>query len=426
MVGRWTKGLLHLLVGGACAALVAWLAFGFSMTIANTQGAVRLAMAGLVVLSALVVAALLLAPPVRAAEVGLASTLLDVPLAAPADNSSWESRRRGLLWAVIVILLGGTSLFALLWCVPQGLFLLVASASDGVGGSLPEVLRSLPALLVGALGLGLLLLGTLGQVVLVALLRALAPRVLGPTSADLLLRAEEDRARLLRSHELARELHDSIGHALTAIGVQAEAGARVASRDPAFAQRALEQISEATRSAVSELDEVLGSLRDGTPTEHTPTGHPSTGDTPTGHPLTGPAPTGHPPQARPSLAPIADLLGDLGPQGRAAITCDEAIGEMHAEAARTAYRVVQEALTNLHRHGTGEARGRICVEDGRIKILIENPVLDAPTARAGGRGLVGMRERRTLAGGALAAGPVSRDGRSWWRLEASLPARGDS
>ncbi|WP_256838959.1 sensor histidine kinase [Ornithinimicrobium faecis] len=402
MVGRWTRGLLHLLVGGACAALVAWLTFGFSMTIVTTQGSVRLVMATLVALVGVIVVALLLAPPVRAAEVGLASTLLEVPLTRPADSSSWESRRRGLLWAVIVILLGGTSLLALLWCVPQGLVLLVATVNDGVGESLPEVLRSLPAVAVGALGLALLLLGTLGQVVLVALLRALAPRVLGPTSGDLLLLAEEDRARLLRSHELARELHDSIGHSLTAIGVQAEAGARVASRDPAFAQRALEQISKATRAAVSELDEVLGSLREGTRVD------------------------GPPLDPAPSLAPIADLLGDLGPQGRSTITCDDAIGDVGAEAARTAYRVVQEALTNVHRHGSGEARGRVQVEDGRIEILVENPVLGEGTARAGGRGLVGMRERLTLAGGTLVAGPVSLDGRPWWRLEASLPARGDS
>src|SRR5699024_10517256 len=75
MLGRWTKGLLHLLVGGACAALVAWLAFGFSTTVIHTHGPVRWLMAALVGLSILVALALLLAPPVRAAEVALATAL---------------------------------------------------------------------------------------------------------------------------------------------------------------------------------------------------------------------------------------------------------------------------------------------------------------------------------------------------------------
>lgn len=397
MVGRWTKGLLHLLVGGACAALVAWLAFGFSMTIGSTQGSVQIVMVTLVALTVVIVSILLLAPPVRAAEVALASSLLDVPLAHPADNASWESRRRGLLWAVIVIVLGGTSLFALLWCVPQGVVLMAAAVSGGADGSLPEGLRTLPGAALVGLGLGLLLLGTLGQAVLVAALRWLAPRVLGPTSVDLLVRAEEERARLLRSHELARELHDSIGHALTAIGVQAEAGARVAGSDPAFAQRALTEISEVTRAAVSELDEVLGSLRDGG----------STGR-----------------ERPPEWGRIIDLLGDLGPQGRGAITCDEASGEVDAGAARTAYRVVQEAVTNLHRHGPGEARGQIHVTDGQIEILIENPVHSEAPTHSGGRGLVGMQERLTLIGGSLSAGPTTVDGHLWWRLQASLPARG--
>lgn len=414
MIGRWTKGLLHLLVGGACAALVAWLAFGFSMTVVTTHGPVRLVMVALVALAILMVVTLLLAAPVRAAEVALASTLLEVPLVAPADTSSWESRRRGLLWAGIVILLGGTSLLALLWCVPQGLWMLLAALDDGVHASLPDMLTALPVVLLGALGLGLVAVGTLGQALLVRLLERLAPRVLGPTALDRLTRAEEEHARLLRSHELARELHDSIGHSLTAIGVQAEAGARVADRDPAFARQALEQIAEATRAAVSELDAVLGSLR-----AHTTASRIAV---PGG---AGPGSMAEPAEgdrSRASLSPVIALLGDLGPQGQGVITCEQAPGDVDEGAARTAYRVVQEALTNLRRHGSGEARGQITVEEGQLVIRIENPLGEA-AAPCGGRGLVGMRERLTLVGGTLAAGPVTRDGRPWWRLEARLPAR---
>lgn len=419
MIGRWTKGLLHLLVGGACAALVTWLAFGFSMTLLNTHGPVRLVMVALVALAALVVVALLLAAPVRAAEVALAGTLLEVPLTAPADATSWESRRRGLLWAVVVILLGGTSLLALLWCVPQGLWMLVAALDSGVRASPPSSLTGLPVVLLAGLGLGLVAAGTLGQVLLVRLLEALAPRVLGPTSLDRLARAEEEHARLLRSHELARELHDSIGHSLTAIGVQAEAGVRVADRDPVFARQALEQIAEATRSAVTELDQVLGSLRGHIP--DAPNGNQAV-PSPRGATGRGAEQATTEPLAQAGLSGVIELLGDLGPQGRGLITCEPASGDVDEGPARTAYRVVQEALTNLRRHGAGEARGRIHVEDGLLAILIENPVGEA-AASSGGRGLVGMQERLTLVGGTLAAGPVTMDGRPWWRLEARLPAR---
>lgn len=420
MIGRWTKGLLHLLIGGACAALVAWLAFGFSMTVFTTHGPMRLVTVALVALAAVVVVALLLAAPVRAAEVALADTLLEVPLTAPADTSSWESRRRGLLWAVLVILLGGTSLLALLWCVPQGLWMVVAALDEGVHASLPDSLATFPVLLLAALGLGLVLVSTLGQVLLVRLLEWLAPRVLGPTTLDRLVRAEQEHARLLRSHELARELHDSIGHSLTAIGVQAEAGARVAERDPVFAQQALEQIAEATRTAVSELDELLGSLREGTSGAQNPTGAQGT----TGAPGTVKAP-GPTSGARPThgdLTGVIELLGDLGPRGRGLITCEQAPGQVDEVVERTAYRVVQEALTNLRRHGSGQARGRIQVEDGQLVIQIDNPVSTPPTP-SGGRGLVGMRERLMLVGGTLAAGPTTIDGQPWWRLEARMPAR---
>ena len=74
MLTRWTKGLLHLLVGGACAALVAWLVFGFSQTVLHTSGPVRVTMAALVVITLLLVGWLLLAPPVRPAEVAAYGT----------------------------------------------------------------------------------------------------------------------------------------------------------------------------------------------------------------------------------------------------------------------------------------------------------------------------------------------------------------
>lgn len=393
MVGRWTKGLLHLLVGGACSALVAWLVFGFSQTVIHTQGPVRAAMAVVVLLTVVAVAALLLAPPVRPAEVALAGALLEVCLDEPADTTSWEARARGLLWALAVIVLGGVSLLALLWCLPQGVWMVVAAFSPQVRADLPGMLAPTPPVVLLGLGVLVACLGVVVQPVLVALLRTLAPVVLGPTGADLLAREAERRRELLVANALARELHDSVGHALTAIGVQAEAGVRVARHDPDFARAALERIVQTTRRAVEELDEVLGTLR----------------DVPAG-------PAG--------LDGVTALLGELGPRGSGAVVVD-AGGGVDAAAARTAYRVVQEAMTNARRHGTGDVRGRVHVEAGTLHVRLENPVAGTDGGGGGGRGLVGMRERVELVGGSLRVGPVEVDGSTWWRVEARVPARED-
>lgn len=434
MLNRWTKGLLHLLVGGACAALVAWLVFGFSQTVLHTSGPVRVTMAALVVITLLLVGWLLLAPPVRPAEIALARALLDVDLPEPVDTSSWGARGRGLLWAGAVIVLGGLSLLALLWCLPQGLAMVVQAFSDDLSTLLPPELTGIPAPVLAVVGLGVAALGLLVQPLLVTVLRRLAPQVLGPTPADRLAHEQQVRDQLLRANELARELHDSVGHALTAIGVQAEAGARVARQDPAFAREALDRISATTRQAVAELDEVLGTLRTSTERVGTPTSTPTERvgtPTPTLTERAG-TPTPTPTErassresAPPSASALGDLLAPFGPDGTGSVRLDIA-GEVDEEAGHTAYRVVQEALTNARRHGTGAPAGHVRVRDGWVDVALENPVdPDAapdPEGR-GGRGLTGMRERLTLVGGSLNAGPETVDGRSVWRLVARFPAQ---
>lgn len=422
MVTRWTKGLLHLLVGGACAALVAWLVFGFSLTVGHTEGPVRVAVALLVLLTLALVAWLLLAPTVRPAEVALARALLDVTLPEPADTTSWGARGRGLLWAAAVIVLGGISLLALLWCVPQGVVMIVLAFGEVPTDVLPGQVAELPAVLLVLLGVLVTATGFLVQPLLVVLLCRLAPRVLGPTPDDQLAHAERQRQELLRANELARELHDSVGHALTAIGVQAEAGARVAGSDPAFARDALERISVTTRHAVTELDEVLGTLRsDGTAGAASATDASATVASATAPQASASAPAAGPP-APGSLEPVARLLKDVDQPGSRSVHL-EASGDLDAAAARTAYRVVQEGLSNARRHGTGAPSGHVRVRDGWVEVRLENAVAEGrPGTPSGGRGLVGMRERLDLVGGTLHAGPAHVDGRAVWRLAARLPA----
>ena len=104
------------------------------------------------------------------------------------------------------------------------------------------------------------------------LLARLAPVLLGPSYAERLERLQRDATRAAERTRIARELHDSIGHALSLATVQASAARKLIGRDPAFVEAALETIETTTRRAVADLDYVLGLLRDDTqlPAETTP------------------------------------------------------------------------------------------------------------------------------------------------------------
>lgn len=238
----------------------------------------------------------------------------------------------------------------------------------------------------------------------------MAPVLLGPTAADRLAAAEERAADLAVRNRLARELHDAVGHALSAVTLQAVAARRMLERDPEFVREALAAIEDTTRRTVGELDAVLGLLRDGDP-------------------------------ARPDAAPAPTLGADLDgllARTRAAgttITAHQDPGPggdwtgLPAIASREAYRIVQEGLSNALRHGTGPVDLRIRVRAGHesghreLEIIMTN----APAApgqgeprTTGGRGLTGSAERAALLGGSVEAGPYEDQ----WRLRAVLPLAG--
>ncbi|MBT2476928.1 histidine kinase [Streptomyces sp. ISL-94] len=243
-----------------------------------------------------------------------------------------------------------------------------------------------------------------------ALLARLAPVLLGPTAADRLAAAEERAADLAVRNRLARELHDAVGHALSAVTLQAVAARRVLDSDPAFVREALAAIEDTTRRTVGELDAVLGLLRDGDP-------------------------------ARPDAAPAPTLAADLDGllartrAGGTPVTVHQDPGPagdwegLPAIASREAYRIVQEGLSNALRHGAGPVELRIRVQ-GReatghreLEITMTNPPAapeDREPRTTGGRGLRGAAERAALLGGSVEAGP--HEGR--WRLRAVLPLAG--
>ncbi|MEV5982418.1 histidine kinase [Streptomyces sp. NPDC052114] len=238
------------------------------------------------------------------------------------------------------------------------------------------------------------------------LLARWAPDLLGPTPADRLAAAEQRAADLAVRNRLARELHDSVGHALSAVTLQASAARRVLDHDPEFVREALAAIEDTTRRTVGELDAVLGVLRE-------------TGES--GARSTAPAPT---------LA--ADLDGLLRRTRAGGLRVSATVGidpaTLPALVSREAYRIVQEALSNALRHG-GEGTSvtlRITRDGPDLTVTAENPLprhSSPATARpGGGHGLRGIADRARLLGGTAVSGAA--DGT--WRLDVRLPLKGQA
>ena len=193
-----------------------------------------------------------------------------------------------------------------------------------------------------------------------------------------------------RAH-IARELHDSAGHAINVILVPAGAARVLRERDPSRSREALATVETVARETLGEIDRLVGALRDD-------------GDD------TAPLP---------GIAGI-DTLVERHRDGGLAVGV-ETTGTARAVGPavdRAAYRIAQEALTNAARHGGGRAHLTLDYGAEELRLTVSNPVDPAaPANRGGGRGLVGMRERATLLGGGL---EVTRSGGEF-RVTATLP-----
>ncbi|WP_447036642.1 sensor histidine kinase [Streptomyces sp. DSM 118878] len=236
------------------------------------------------------------------------------------------------------------------------------------------------------------------------LLARWAPQLLGPTPADRLATAERRAADLAVRNRLARELHDSVGHALSAVTLQASAARRVLDHDPEFVREALAAIEDTTRRTVGELDAVLGVLREADDARSM-----------------APAPT--------LAADLDGLLRRTGAGGlRVSATVDMDPAALPPLVSREAYRIVQEALSNALRHG-GDGTSvtlRIALEDSDLVVTAENPLPSrSPGSRpGGGHGLRGVADRARLLGGTAEAGPAAGPAPGVWRLTVRLPLKG--
>ncbi|MEV7774687.1 histidine kinase [Kitasatospora sp. NPDC086791] len=343
-----------------------------------------------------------LVPTVRGLEGTVARTLCTVPRAeelATGPARSWQARWRTALWFVLHLFFGGVVAGLTLAGAPFAVVLMFSFGGIEHFAAFWE--NRFPGWMITGplLGLAVLLLIVLANAGCGALLARWAPALLGPTPEERLAAAERRATVLAQRNRLARELHDSVGHALSAVGIQASAAARVLRADPGFAAEALQAIEETARAAVAELDAVLGLLREEDPEAAGPAG--------------------------PTLAGLDDLLRQLA---RTGVTVDAELAPglsgLDARVSREAYRIVQEGLTNVLRHaGPAPAGLRVGLTGGRLEIELTNPLGPArPSRPGGGRGLRGIGERATALRGGSTAGP-SADGTTW-RLAVWLPVGG--
>lgn len=212
-------------------------------------------------------------------------------------------------------------------------------------------------------------------------------------------RDEEARRRVAEERlRIARDLHDVVAHHIALVNVQAGVASHVMDRRPDQAKEALAHVREASRSALNELRATVGLLRQ--------SGDPE-------------APT----EPAPGLAVLDELLATFRNAGlpvELARADDD--GELPAAVDLAAYRIIQEALTNVQKHAGPDAKAEVSVV--RVGRTVEITVLDngvpqpATPADTGGHGLIGMRERVTALRGTLTAAPRYGGG---FRVQAILP-----
>jgi signal transduction histidine kinase len=321
-----------------------------------------------------------LAPPflhgARVLEIAAARWLLGVELPDPPDRPAPEARVRGALWFAVHLAVGALVSLALFVAVPAAAALIVTHSGWRAAG-------------LALLGVVLLIVTGYATAGLGALAAVMAPVLLGPSADERVAAVRAEARRLAERNRLARDLHDSVGHALTVTVLQAAAAGELLDRDPAFARRALTAIEETGRAAMEDLDQVLGLLRD----ERYRPDRPSPAPARPAGPVTG----------QPDLGDLERLAAGAG----AHLVTAGPLGAVPAELSRAAYRVAQESLTNALRHAApAPVSLRVTAGPPGLVVEVRNPLP--------GRGLAGMRERVTLLGGELRAGPEG----DHWRVRA--------
>ena len=201
---------------------------------------------------------------------------------------------------------------------------------------------------------------------------------------------EVQQVRTLERGDLARELHDTVAHHVSAIAIQAQAGRAVAATDPASAVEALAVIEAEASRTLHEMRTMVRVLRDGETAEFAP--QRGIGD--------------------------LDELTRMSPLVR--VHCEGDLAGLPLPVEVAVYRICQESVTNAIRHALNATAVTVEVtgDVGVVRLRVHDDGDAARPATTGGYGLLGMAERAKLLGGACQAGPDPAGG---WTVEATLP-----
>lgn len=199
--------------------------------------------------------------------------------------------------------------------------------------------------------------------------------------------AEAERRRI------ARELHDVISHSLGVLVLQAGAAEQVLDRDPERAREVLRSIRATGQEAIGELGTLLAVARGEVESSREPT---------------------------PSLADLSRLVANTRQAGLdVELVVDGAARELPPAVELSAYRIVQEGLTNALKHARARsARVRVCYRERELEVEVSDDGVGAANSRGSRRGLAGISERVSVFGGRFEAGPRAGSG---WTLRAVLP-----
>jgi signal transduction histidine kinase len=208
-------------------------------------------------------------------------------------------------------------------------------------------------------------------------------------------REEEARRRVVEERlHIARELHDVVAHHIAVINVQAGVAEHLIDTKPDAAAEALRHVRRSSRAVLDELSGLLSVLR-----------KPEDPNTPT--------------EPAPGLAQLDGLIETFRASG---LSLEWTVGgkpqELSATADLVAYRVLQEALTNAHRHGTDSASLSVLYSHHEVVLEVANEPGKQEHTGGSGLGLLGMRERASAVGGTMRAG-IEADGR--FRVHVALP-----
>jgi signal transduction histidine kinase len=211
-------------------------------------------------------------------------------------------------------------------------------------------------------------------------------------------RAHQEQARRQASEErlqIARELHDVLGHHLSLINVQAGVGLHLMDERPEQARAALAAIKHASAEALRETRAVLAALN--------------------------PRDQSAPRAPMPTIADVDALVAEVTAAGLpVTVETKGTPRPLPSEVDRAAYRIVQEALTNVRRHAGPSASASILIvyEVSELVVDISDNGVGGPPGEASGNGIAGMRERALALGGTVSAGPVESGG---FHVRATLP-----